>query len=511
MIMKHLVKSPKIVINQIGRIGPIALALLAAAIVVAISTHRTQAIDQDIAKLNRFMQTTKGNTASMQVFREGRDFIEAQNWQKAAEKFNDFIKGFPKDRDMDAALYWYGYALEKQNRKEEAKVPLTRLVQRYRNSSWRQEALALLVVLGEKALVDQELIRENCEIKILALQSLFQADEERAIALVTESLKANPQAQCQGFQAAALSMLGSHGGPRVVPLLLDIARNNPDPKLRLTAIRRLGEQHNDQVTDELVKIYDADKTKEVRVQVLRALVESRTARGSAKVLEIARAGDDIAMRQAAIRYIGELNDAASLDELIRIFDADRTKEIRFQIIRALAERDDAKARAKLLEIARSGATPEERIEAIRRLGDHNRLSMDELMQLYTSETSLPIKQGLLRAFGDSNDPRAQAKLFEIARGNDPIELRAFAIRRLGDKDDEQTINQLVSLYDSEQNQQLKVALLRGFGDSNQKSAVRKLMAIARNDPSVEMRKTAVRYLGESKDPEALKFLEDLLK
>ena len=201
MIMKHLVRSPKTV----------TIALLAVAAVIAITTHRAQAIDQDIAKLNRFMQATKGNTASMQVFREGRDFIEAQNWQKAAEKFNDFIKGFPKDKDMDAALYWYGYALEKQNRKEEAKVPLTRLVERYRSSSWRQEALALLVVLGEKALVDQELIKENCEIKILALQSLFQADEERAIALVTESLKATPPAQCQGFQAAALSMLGSHG------------------------------------------------------------------------------------------------------------------------------------------------------------------------------------------------------------------------------------------------------------------------------------------------------------
>ncbi|HXC70868.1 MAG TPA: tetratricopeptide repeat protein, partial [Pyrinomonadaceae bacterium] len=158
--MKHLVKSPKTV----------TIALLAIAAVIAISTHRAQAIDQDIAKLNRFVQATKGNTASMQVFREGRDLIEAQNWQKAAEKFNDFINGFPKDKDMDAALYWYGYALEKQNRKEEAKVPLTRLVQRYRNSSWRQEALALLVVLGEKALVDQEVVKENCEIKILALQ-----------------------------------------------------------------------------------------------------------------------------------------------------------------------------------------------------------------------------------------------------------------------------------------------------------------------------------------------------
>jgi HEAT repeat protein len=67
------------------------------------------------------------------------------------------------------------------------------------------------------------------------------------------------------------------------------------------------------------------------------------------------------------------------------------------------------------------------------------------------------------------------------------------------------------MYDSEKDQQVRVALMRAFGDSKQKSAVRKLTTIARNDQSVELRKLAVRYLGESKDPEALKFLEDLLK
>src|SRR4029079_2148749 len=132
------------------------------------------------------------------------------------------------------------------------------------------------------------------------------------------------------------SMLGSQGGPKVVPILLDIARSNPDLKLRLTAIRRLGEHNNDQVMDELIKIYDADRTKEVRGQILRALVESRSPRGSAKVMEIARSSDDPAARLYALRFIGEMNDAASLDELIRIYDADKTPQIRAQILRALA-------------------------------------------------------------------------------------------------------------------------------------------------------------------------------
>ena len=503
--MKHSVSNrPRITKAFLGLMTLVTLAVLLG------YTQSSYAVDQDINKLNRFVQTTRANTASMQIFREGRDFIEVQNWQKAAEKFNDFIKGYPKDKDLDAALYWYGYALEKQNRKEEAAVPLLRLIDRFPNSSWRNDAKALLVVLGRKAEVDQALDRENCEIKMLALQSLFQADQDRAIALVTEALRANTT-PCQGFQAAAVSMLGSHGGPRVVPILLEIARSNPDPRLRLTAIKRLGEQHNEQVTEELIKIYDADKTREVRSQILRALVDSRTARGSAKVVEIARAGDEIQIRQVAIRHLGGLKDSASLDELIRIYDTDKDPQIRSQILRSLSERDDPKARAKVLEVARQGETPELRIEAIRRLGGRGRIAIDDLLQIYSGETNVQIKQGLLRTFAENSDPRARVKLLDIARGNDPIELRGYAIRALGNKDDQETVDLLVSMYDSEQNMQVRGALLRAFGDSKQKSAVRKLMTIARNDQSVELRKAAVRYLGQSKDPEALKFLEELLK
>lgn len=486
--------------------SPITLTVMLLAL---FSVGSVSGNNQDIAKLNRFVQA-KGTAASMQTFREGRDFIEAQNWQKAAEKFNDFIRVYTKDKDLDAALYWYGYALEKQGRKDDAAQPLLRLINRFPNSSWRREANALLVAMGREAQVQQALDRDNCEIKILALQSLFQADEERAIGIITEALKANP-APCKGFQAAAVTILGSRRSPRVTTMLLDIARTNPDPQLRLTAIRRLGDQHDDQVTEELIKLYDADRTKEIRAQVLRALMESRTPRGTAKVMEIARASDDLAARQYAIRYIGELNDAASLDELIRIYDADKTREIRSQVLRALTGREEPRARAKLLEVARTGETPELRIEAIRHLGRRGGMALDDLLQLYTSETNAQIRQGLLRAFADNDDPRARARLLEIARGNDPIELRGYAIRQLGGKDDQQTVDQLVAMYDSEQNLQVKGALLRAFGDSKQKSAVRKLMTIARNDPSVQMRKLAVRYLGDSKDPEALKFLEDLLK
>ena len=486
------------------------LAILALSLSVIVPLRFAHAYDQDVQKLNRFVQTSRANTPAMKLFREGRDLIEGEDWVRAADKFRSFLAEFPKDRDVDAALYWYAYALQKLGKKDEAATPLMRLMKEFPNSSWRREAQAMLVVLGRGDAVQQALDQSNCEIKILALQSLFQANEERAFTFVSDVLKSN-QTGCPGLQNAAVSLLGSYGGPRATPVLLEIARGNPDLKLRQTAIRRLGEQNLDSVADELARLYDTDRIKEIRVQILRALAEMQSARAEAKLGELARSGEDVAMRQLAIRFLGEKNAPGSLDELIRIYDSDRTPEIRDQILRTLSERDDPRAQAKLLEIARRGETPEIRVQAIRRLGDRGKASIDDLLSLYSSETNAAIKQGLIRAYADIDDPRTIAKLVEIARSAEVLELRAYAIRRLGDRNNAQTIDQLIAMYGAEPDVKVKAALIRAFGDSEQKNALRKLMSIARSDQSVDLRKMAVRLLGESKDPEALKFLEDLLR
>ena len=126
----------------------LVLLILVNVTAVTLQTQRVYGRDQDKVKLDRFVQATKSNTASMQIFREGRDLIESQNWQRAADKFNEFITGYPKDKDLDAALYWYGYALQRQGKNDEAEKPLRRLMDRFPNSSWRQDAQGLLVAMG---------------------------------------------------------------------------------------------------------------------------------------------------------------------------------------------------------------------------------------------------------------------------------------------------------------------------------------------------------------------------
>ena len=497
-----------------GVIFSLAFAITALSFALAHGYH-ADGLDQDIRKLNQFVQGSQ-NSPSMQVFREGRDLIEQERWPLAAEKFRNFVKQYPQDKNLDAALYWLAYALKKQNKFQEAAQNLDRLTKEFPRSSWTNEAEAMLTEIapqtGNQHVIEEGLNKNDDEIKIVALQSLFEANPERAMGYVAEILKPGSKASKE-LKEAAVSLLGSHGGRQAIPLLLDIARNQTDPELRQVAIHHLGEEGGDSVIDELMKLYDAERNMEVKEQILHAFGEISGARAHGKLLDIARnSSEDQELRQAAIHFLSEYEEGSALEDLMKIYAAERNMEIREQILHSLSEMNDPRALDQLLEIARHGDDTELRKVAIHKLGEKNSEAVfDELMKIYETERNTEIRQQILHGFSEMKSPRARAKLLEVARSGGDIETRQWAIHWLGEQDDAQSIETLIQMYDAEKTMEIKEALLHAFSESKQKSALRKLMDVARHDSSVELRKQAVHWLGESRDPEALKFLEDLLK
>ena len=77
---------------------------------------------------------------------------------------------------------------------------------------------------------------------------------------------------------------------------------------------------------------------------------------------------------------------------------------------------------------------------------------------------------------------------------------------------DQTVDFLSQLYDSEKSIEVKKKIIFSLTQAkDHKAALHKLMAIARSDPSPEARKDAVFWISQSNDPEAVKFIEDILK
>jgi HEAT repeat protein/outer membrane lipoprotein YfiO len=317
---------------------------------------------------------------------------------------------------------------------------------------------------------------DPCEFKIVVLQALFQTDPQRGIMAATEWLKpgSTQTVRCKG---AALTLLGRNGGKAVTPVILGVARNEPDPKLRARAISTLGATNDDSVLDALRDFALNSPDNDIVEASLYALSKHTGDRAVAILSDIGTSGKTVAQRKMAILTISTRPGEPAVDALLRIYDADQSPEIR---------------------------------------------------------------RAVIFGFGNRKSERAGNKLVEIARGSDNVDLRKAAIGAISRRGGDKAVEFLLSLYDTEKSEVLKDQILNslGYGSSfyvaspvavgsgqttiaypaqtgsrmNDQRVITKLIEIARNSKEpMERRKRAIGWLSRSKDPKVLEFLQELLK
>jgi hypothetical protein len=483
--------------------------------------------------------TRNGQSDATTVFRSARDLITDGEWAKAQEKFSEYVNTYPNEKNIDAALYWLAYAQQRLAKYDQCRVTIERLLEKYPNSTWRDDARVLLaqvpiyaqnyaatvaasdelaaklkletsaayviapgaplapvavseaVIPGAASVWAPEASNNSaddddpCEFKIVVLQALFQTDLQRGILVATDWLKpgSTQTVRCKG---AALTLLGRNGGKSVTPVILGVARSEPDLKLRARAISALGATNDDTVVDALRDFALNSQENDIVEASLYALSRHTGERAIVVLSDIAISGKTTPQRRLAISSIATRPGEPAVDALLRIYDADQTVEIR---------------------------------------------------------------RAVISGFGNRKSERAGAKLFDIARGSDNIELRKAAISAISRRGGDKAIEFLLSLYDTEKNEELKDQIMsalgygsniyvstpvaigqagqgaRGIGQGigqgigystssrmNDQRVIRKLIEIARDQKApMERRKRAIGWLSRSKDPEVLKFLEDLLK
>jgi len=468
---------------------------------------------------NQLAQQSKTDVADV-IFRSGRDLITDQEWTKAQERFNQLITTYPNDKNVDAAMYWMAYALNKQSKTAQCRQTLERLLEKYPNSSWREDARLLMAQtlsaghyvyeamtpppaiegIGEGVGVgvgrapfaiaappggptvwaiesnNEAADDDPCEFKIVVLQALFQTDIQRGVAAATEWLKpgSTQTIRCKG---AALSLLGRYGGKAVTPVIIGVARSEPDLKLRARAISALGATNEDSVIDALREFALNSSENDIIEASLFALSKHAGERAIPVLVELASSNSrPTSLRKIAISSIATRPGEPAVDALLKIYDADQTPEIRKSVIFGFGNRKSERAGAKLLEIARGSDAVEFRKAAIsglsRRSGDN---VIDSLLSLYDSEKNEEVKDHIMNAFGSGTVIYAPA----------PGPLGAKTIAQAG---------------------------FPSRSRMNDQRVIRKLIEIARNPQTpMERRKRAIGWLSRSNDPEVLKFLEELLK
>ncbi len=494
----------------------------------ALGQQRTSSSSSS-SSTNRPNQQSSSNDANT-VFRSARDLITDGNWARAQEKFNEYVTSFPNEKNMEAALYWLAYAQYKLAKYDQLRSTVDRLLQKYPETTWREDARMLLaqtpgvyaiaaediadtlraaaplppleapviytpgapiatvgvtpmpgqaievpsawMISGASNLANDD---DPCEFKIVVLQALFQTDVQRGIMAATEWLKPG-STQTTRCKSAALTLLGRNGGKAVTPVILGVARSEPDLRLRARAITALGATSDDTVIDALREFALNSPDNEIVEASLYALSRHTSDRAINVLADIAISGKTPAQRKVAIASIASRPGEPAVDALFRIYDADQTVEIRKSVISGFGNRKSERAGTKLLEIARSSDNIELRKSAVsaisRRGGDK---AVEFLLSLYDSEKSEEVKDQIINSLGSG-------RTFYATVGTPkPARIGAATIVGPGSRvNDERIINKLIEIA---------------------------------KDPQAPMdrRKRAIGWLSRSNDPKVLDFLQQLLR
>lgn len=230
--------------------------------------------------------------------------------------------------------------------------------------------------------------------------------------------------------------------------------------------------------------------------------------------DLARREDEsMTVRKRAVSSIGASRDLAALSTLQTLYGAVSNREIKRHILDTIANNEYQDTAVNfLLTVARDDPDHDARLQAINGLGQKGgEAVLDELIAIFKKEQDVDIQKGVISALGQIGSPRTQERLVDIARTADNSKLRQRAMRQIARRNDAQAITTLSQLYDTERDEEVQEEILDILGETQSKHAIKKLMAVAQSSASIKVRKKAMFWLGKSNDPDAVTFLERLLK
>jgi HEAT repeat protein len=399
------------------------------------------------AAVHDTMAQTQKPPAATAAFREARDLIGDGEWLKAETAFNRFIAAYPKDPQTAAALYWLAFSLKQQNKFAAADATLTRLIEEHPSQTgWQNDARAMRMEIAPRLrnnqVIEQGVSDTDDEIRLAALQSLFESRPERAVAMVSEILKPG-SGSSRLLKEGAVTLLGDSETTEAIPVLVQVAQNDTDMRVRRKAAEALGEIEDSAVVEPLrsLALQSSD------TGVARAAIEALSEQGAIArpaLVEIVRSGRSVDLREEAIEALGEIEgEPAVVADLLAIMSSAKEPQLQQGAIEALGEIELPQAEDALAQIARTSTSPEVRRQAIEALADHETESAGEsLARLYDSEKDESVKEEIIDALEGTESRLAMRKLAQIAARDTSTRLRKLALSALAKFEDAEAVKLL---------------------------------------------------------------------
>jgi tetratricopeptide (TPR) repeat protein len=355
--------------------------------------------------------------------------LDEHKYDEAIRRFSNVVDS--KSPRADGALYWKGYALNRAGRRDEALASLATLRQNYPTSRWLNDAQALdaEVKQGSGQAVSPA-DETNEDLKLMAINSLMNADPERAMPLLEGLLKGN---SAPGLKDRALFVLTQNRSPRAQQILFEYARGAGNPDLQLRAIRYIGMSGTSDAQQQLSAVYTASNDPEVKREIIRSLMVSK---GRDPLFNLAKNEQDADLRGEAIRQLGAMK---ATDQLSQLYSVETSADNRIQIARSLVA---AGATDKLLDLVRSEKDPAVRSEAVRNLAMSRSTTPETLTSLYTADTDAKAKRELINSLHSRGDAKA---MVDLARKETDPAMKKYIVQRLGTMQNKDAVDYMMEL------------------------------------------------------------------
>jgi hypothetical protein len=241
------------------------------------------------------------------LYNQGQRNLDAHRYTDALEDFTQVASH--EGPRADGAAYWKAYTLIKLGRKDEALAAIAELRKAHPQSRWLDDAKALEVEAGKPVSPESE---SDEELKLIALNGLMQSDPDRALPLLENLLKGN---QSPRVKKRVVYVLASSDSAKAQQLLQQVAKGQSNPDVQLAAIQYLGGRRNDPAKAQLLmEIYNSTADANIKRAILQSIAGDH-----ARVLQIARAEKNPELKIYAIRMLGGREEANTGDTLVAMY------------------------------------------------------------------------------------------------------------------------------------------------------------------------------------------------
>ena len=305
-------------------------------------------------------------------YNAGTRALDNRQYEAAIQYFDRVINA--KSDRADGALYWKAYALNRLGRRDEARTVLASLRRDYPNSRWLNDAQALEAEAKQGSGKPVSPADEsNEDLKLMAINSLMNADPGKAIPLLDGILKGSSSPK---LKDRAIFVLTQNHSPEANKLLTDYAGGAANPDLQLRAIRYLGMGGTADTRQQLTLLYRKSSDVEVKKAILMSLAISGDGSG---VLDLARDEKNPALRGLAIRDAA-ITGKVSPDSLVKLYGSESDPNVKKEIVNSMMMRGDAKI---LVELARKETDPALKKTIVERLSmmQNNKEATDYMLEL----------------------------------------------------------------------------------------------------------------------------------